>query len=173
MTINILGRKVTLKQDFLQRVETKLRKHEKLFSDSAEVQVTVTVEKDWQRVEITVRDKGLVARAERMADQMEEALDAAVDVLLKQVVRNHKRIEKSLRSGAAEFIAQNYQPEDPDDYVITKEKQFYAKPITIEEAIVEMNLIGHDFYMFFNITNEKLNVVYKRKNGTYGLLNPQ
>ena len=96
MKITCTGRKVNLKDAFIQRVETKLAKLDKFFSDSAEANVTVTVEKDWQTVEVTVKDKGFTSRAEKSADRMEDAFDAAVDLLTRRIVKNRKRLELSL-----------------------------------------------------------------------------
>lgn len=87
MKITCTGRKVNLKDAFIQRVETKLAKLDKFFSDSAEANVTVTVEKDWQTVEVTVKDKGFTSRAEKSADRMEDAFDAAVDLLTRRIVK--------------------------------------------------------------------------------------
>ena len=96
MKITCTGRKVNLKDAFIQRVETKLAKLDKFFSDSAEANVTVTVEKDWQTVEVTVKDKGFTSRAEKSADRMEDAFDAAVDLLTRRIVKNRKRLENRL-----------------------------------------------------------------------------
>ena len=91
MKITCTGRKVNLKDAFIQRVETKLAKLDKFFSDSAEANVTVTVEKDWQTVEVTVKDKGFTSRAEKSADRMEDAFDAAVDLLTPPTRRSRKK----------------------------------------------------------------------------------
>ena len=93
MKITTTGRKVGLKDMFLKRVETKLAKLDKFFSDTTEANVTVTVEKGWQTVEITVKDKGFTCRAEKSADRMEDAFDAALDVLTRRIVKNRKKLE--------------------------------------------------------------------------------
>ncbi|MCI6640104.1 MAG: ribosome-associated translation inhibitor RaiA [Pygmaiobacter massiliensis] len=167
MKLTTTGRKVTLKQNFLDRANQKLAKLDKFFSDEATAQVTVTVEKDWQTVEVTVRDKGFVARAEKNAPAMEEALDAAVDVLTKQIVKNRRRLETRLYKPAFEEYAGAAEEEA---YSVVREKHFYVKPISVEEAILEMNLVGHSFFLFRNVDTDEINVVYRRKNGSYGLL---
>lgn len=169
MKVTTVGRKVTLKQPFLDRAEQKLSKLDKFFSDEATAQVTVTVEKNWQTVEITVRDKGFVARAEKDAPAMEDALDAAADVLIRQIVKNRKRLETQLCKPAFD----DYQAEEPESFAVVREKHFYVKPTTVEDAILEMNLIGHSFFLFRNVDTDEINVVYKRKNGSYGLLIPK
>ncbi len=172
MKISTTGRKVSLKPSFIERTEKRLSKLDKFFSDEATAQVTVTVEKDWQTVEITVRDRGFVARAEKNADNMEDALDAAVDVLTKQIVKNRKRLETRLYKAAFDDYAGIEEPEE-ESFAVVREKHFYVKPMAVDEAILQMNLIGHTFFLFRNVDTDEINVVYQRKNGTYGLLIPK
>jgi len=170
MKITTTGRKVNLKPSFIERAEKRLGKLDKFFSDDAAAQVTVTVEKDWQTVEITVRDKGFVARSEKTAENMEEALDTAADLLTKQIVKNRKRLETRLYKAALDEYAD--APEE-ENFAVVREKHFYVKPASVDEAILEMNLIGHAFFLFRNVDTDEINVVYRRKNGTYGLLIPK
>ena len=172
MKISTTGRKVSLKPSFIERADKRLSKLDKFFSDEAAAQVTVTVEKDWQTVEITVRDKGFVVRAEKSADNMEDALDVAVDSLTKQIVKNRKRLETRLYKAAFDDYAGMEVPEE-ETFAVVREKHFYVKPASVDEAILQMNLIGHAFYLFRNVDTDEINVVYRRKNGTYGLLIPQ
>ena len=165
MKITCTGRKVNLKDAFMQRVETKLAKLDKFFSDSAEANVTVTVEKDWQTVEVTVKDKGFTSRAEKSADRMEDAFDAAVDLLTRRIVKNRKRLENRV-----------YQPavEEPEEaYSIIREKRFSCKPSTVDEAILEMNMLGHTFFLFRDADTDEIHAVYRRKDGSYGVLIPE
>ena len=171
MKISTTGRKVGLKPAFVERADKRLSKLDKFFSDEAAAQVTVTVEKDWQTVEITVRDKGFVARAEKSAENMEDALDAAVEVLTKQIVKNRKRLETKLYKAAFDDYAGAEQEEE--SFAVVREKHFYVKPARVDEAILQMNLIGHSFFLFRNVDSDEINVVYRRKNGTYGLLIPK
>ena len=171
MKISTTGRKVSLKPAFVERADKRLSKLDKFFSDEAAAQVTVTVEKDWQTVEITVRDKGFVARAEKSAENMEHALDAAVEVLTKQIVKNRKRLETKLYKAAFDDYAGAEQEEE--SFAVVREKHFYVKPASVDEAILQMNLIGHSFFLFRNVDSDEINVVYRRKNGTYGLLIPK
>ena len=171
MKISTTGRKVSLKPAFVERADKRLSKLDKFFSDEAAAQVTVTVEKDWQTVEITVRDKGFVARAEKSAENMEDALDAAVEVLTKQIVKNRKRLETKLYKAAFDDYAGAEQEEE--SFAVVREKHFYVKPASVDEAILQMNLIGHSFFLFRNVDSDEINVVYRRKNGTYGLIEPE
>ena len=171
MKISTTGRKVSLKPAFIERADKRLSKLDKFFSDEAAAQVTVTVEKDWQTVEITVRDKGFVARAEKSADNMEDALDAAVEILTKQIVKNRKRLETKLYKAAFDDYAGIEQEEE--SFAVVREKHFYVKPASVDEALLQMNQNGHSFFLFRNVDSDEINVVYRRKNGTYGLLIPK
>lgn len=172
MKITCTGRKVNLKPSFTEKVEQKLAKLDKFFSESAQAQVTVTVEKSGQTVEITVRDKGFVARAEKMADRMEDALDDAVDLLTRRVVKNRKRLGDRLTRAAVEAVPAA-EPVDEEPYQVIREKHFSVKPCSVEEAILQMNLLGHSFYVFLDVDTGLLRVVYRRADGGYGLLVPE
>ena len=175
MQINITGRKVNLKNNFKERVEKKLSKFNRIFGDDALANVTVTVEKNRQTVEVTIKHNGTIYRAENTADEMNEALDTVVDMLSRKIRKNKTKLEKRLKSKSLnEYLAEEQisEPEKEIDYKVLKSKHFPVKPLDTEEAILQMNLIGHQFYMFRNFETGEINVVYKRKNGSYGLLEP-
>ncbi len=125
MKITCTGRKVNLKDAFIQRVETKLAKLDKFFSDSAEANVTVTVEKDWQTVEVTVKDKGFTSRAEKSADRMEDAFDAAVDLLTRRIVKNRKRLENRVYQPAVEEFALAAHEAEPEKHTASSAKNAF------------------------------------------------
>lgn len=172
MKITCTGRKVSLKPDFIQRAEKRLGKLDKFFTPNAAAQVTVTVEKSGQTVELMVRDKGLAVRAEKMAPRMEDALDDAVELLERRVIKNRKRLGDRLTKAAAELPAPA-PAEEEDAYDVIREKHFSVKPCTVEEAILEMDLLGHSFYLFRNVDSDEIQVVYRRAQGSYGLLVPE
>ena len=171
MKITMTGRKVTLRPTFVERTETKLSKLDKFFDTDAAADVTVTAERDLHRVEVTIRCSGMVFRAEEAAEDMNEAVDRLVDILLRQIRKNKTRLEKRLRSGA---FVDSIEPEaeESETYRIVRSKSFPVKPLDVEESILQMNLTGHQFYMFRNMDSGEINVVYRRKNGDYGLLEP-
>lgn len=175
MKIICTGRKVSLKENFNSRVAKRLAKFDKFFSDSAEAKVTVTVEKDWHTVEITVRDKGFTCRAEKSADQMENAFDDAAELLERRIVKNRKRLDNRVLQQAFDEYAPEEDPEleSEADYKVIREKHFTVKPCITEEAILQMEMLGHSFYMFRDADTDEINVVYARKNGSYGLLIPE
>lgn len=177
MKITYSARKVNLRDNFKERVEKKLQKFEKLFSDDAEVSVVVTLEKNRQTVEVTIRDNGMVYRAESTMSEMNDALDKVVDVLMRKIRKNKTRLSKKTRQGsiddlfsATELVSD--ESGDDEEYNIVRKKQVLIKPITVDEAILEMNMVDHNFFMFINADTSEVNVVYKRADGNYGLLEP-
>ncbi len=178
MKYNIIGRKVNLKDNFKERVYKKLGKFEKIYSESAEATVTVTLEKNRQTVEVTIRDDGMTYRAESTALEMNDALDAVVDILGGQIRKNKTKLSKKMKSESFnQYFSEESEEDDEalfdEDYAVVRTKSFSVKPLSVEEAILQMNLIGHEFFMFRNSTTNEINVVYKRKGNTYGLLEPK
>ncbi len=171
MNTSCSGRKVALKDSFVERVEKRLAKLDKFFDDEAEAHVTVSVEKNHQKVEITVRDRGFVARAERAAEQMEDAFDAAADVLTKNIVKNRKKLSEKLQRPIPEDYAN--EPMAEENYHLIREKRFVIHPASVDEAILQMNMLGHSFYLFLDIDTDEVQAVYTRKDGSYGLLIPE
>ena len=171
MTINIIGRKLNVRDSFKELVEKKLEKLDKYFKDDAVAYVTMTKEKNGERLEITVTSGTMLFRAEERDETFNNALDTAVDTIERQIRKNKTRLEKRLREGA--FRAIEEQPEEYEEAFEIREKNFVMKPMSVEEAILQMNLIGHEFFMFENSETGNAAVVYKRKNGGYGLLNPE
>lgn len=174
MTITYTARKVTLRDNFKERVEKKLAKFQKIFSDKAEAHVVVTVEKNRQTVEITIRDNKMIYRAESTMSEMNDALDRVVDILMRQIRKNKTRLEKRVRAGGIDALTAEMpaQEEPEEEYQVVRKKQVMLKPISVEEAILEMNMINHDFFMFINAETDEMNVVYRRANGNYGVLEP-
>ncbi|MDD5923205.1 MAG: ribosome-associated translation inhibitor RaiA [Clostridia bacterium] len=177
MKISITGRKVNLRDNFKERVEKKLSKFERMFGDDAQAQVTVTLEKNRQTVEATINNDGMIYRAENTAAEMNDALDQVVYLLGRQIRRNKTKLEKRLKSGSIDA----YLIEEPDledveeelEYNIVRKKEIPVKPLTVDEAVLQMNMIGHKFFMFTNADSGDINVVYVRENGAYGLLEPK
>ncbi len=173
MKITILGRKCTPRDSFKSHAEKKLSKIERFFGEDAEAKVTATVEKTSQIVEITVVYSGMIFRAEESAPNMNEALDSCVDSLIRQIRKNKTRVEKKLRTGSIDsFVAGEAPVEEEVDFDVVRSKTVSVKPQSIDEAILQMNLLDHKFYMFKNAETEQINVVYKRNDGGYGVLLP-
>lgn len=173
MKITVIGRKCTPRESFKERVEKKLSKIERFFGDEAEAKVTATVDKTSQSVEITVFNSGMIFRAEERAETLNEALDRCADSLIRQMRKNKTRIEKKLRQGAFEAYADEEPIAEEVEYDVVRTKPVNLRPQNVEEAILQMNMLGHQFYMFLNAETGDVNVVYCRKNGGYGLLEPE
>lgn len=174
MKITYTARKVNLKDNFKELCEKKLSKFQKIFSEDAEASVVVTLYKNRQTVEVTVKDNGMVFRAEDTQDEMNDALDKVVDILGRQMRKNKTRLARRLRDNTVDLAAilPDEEIEDEDEFDI-RHKTIPIKPVSVEEAILQMNMLGHDFFVFINADTEETNVVYKRKDNTYGLLEPE
>ena len=173
MKITYTARKVNLRDNFKQRVEKKLKKFEKIFSDDAIVNVVVTLNKNNQTVELTIKDNSMVYRAEKTQLEMNDALDKCIDVLGRQLRKNKAKLEKKLRAGSIDDLFEaETAADDEEEFKLLRSKQIPIKPISVDEAILQMNMVGHKFYMFTNAQTNQINVVYCRDDGAYGLLEP-
>jgi putative sigma-54 modulation protein len=171
MDITIVGRKCTIRDSFKERVEKKLTKVERLFGDDAVAKVTVAVEKTYQSVEINVNKGSMIFRAEERAVNMTDALDACIDTLIRQIRKNKTKLEKRIRSGALDdFVSDSVKEET--DFELVRVKSVSLKPQSTDEAILQMNMLDHHFYIFLNSSSNSVNVVYRRKDGGYGLIEP-
>lgn len=171
MNITIVGRKCNPREDFRLRAEKRLSKVEKLFGEDAIAKITATVEKTCHIVEVTVTKSGMLFRAEERAENMEDALDSCVDSLIRQIRKNKTRLDKKLHSAVLDDFMGD-PVEEEDEFDIIREKTVYLKPQSVEEAILQMNLLGHSFYVFLNAQTDSINVVYKRNANGYGLIIP-
>ncbi len=169
MTIKINGRKIEVTEGLKSYIEKKISKLDKYFGETALANVTISVQKDHHIVEVTIFQDSMIYRAEVSNDDMYAAIDKVEDVLERQIRKQKTRLEKKLKSDA---FADNPVPEfvEEAEFKIVKKKVYTAKPMGVEEAILQMNLLGHNFYIFSNDKTEDKNVVYKRKDGNYGVI---
>ncbi len=170
MKITIVGRKFNVTDDLKARVEAKLAKLDKYFGDDeAKANVTMKSEKNKEILETTITYKGTMFRSEVSDDAIINALDKSIDIIERQIRKNKTRLEKKFRTGAFEAISY----EEPEDEIkITKTKKFPIRPMNVEEAVMQMNLIGHSFFLFINDENGNINLVYKKNNDEYGIIEP-
>ena len=177
MKITYTARKVNLKDNFKEKAEKKLSKFDRIFSPDASANVTVTLEKNRQTVEVTIKDDGMVYRAENTCAEMNEALDKVIDVLGRQIRKNKAKLEKRLRTGLIDdsFVASSLSDDTDEEttYDVLRTKAIPLEPMLVDEAILRMNMINHKFFMFLNADTDEVNVVYSRDNGAYGLLQPK
>lgn len=172
MKITVIGRKCTPRESFKERAAKRLQKLEKFFDSDAEAKITATVEKNEQIVEVTIFYAGMFFRSQERSENMNDALDRCVDSLVRQIRKNKTRVEKKLRDGAFVPFDAIDDFESEDDYEVVRSKEVSLKPQSVDEAILQMNLLDHKFYMFRNSSNDKICVVYARKDGGYGLIVP-
>lgn len=176
MKITYVARKVTLRDNFKERVDRKLSKFEKIFSENAEASVVVTLERNRQTVEVTIKDNSMVYRAESTMAEMNDALDKVTDMLSRQLRKHKTRLSKRLRTGTIdELVALNSDDafvEQEEELNVVRKKQVSLKPVSVEEAILQMEMTNHKFFMFLNAETGDVNVVYVRDDGAYGLIEP-
>ncbi len=173
MKITYTARKVTLKDNFKERVEKKLKKYDRIFSENAEANVKVTVYTNRQTVEITINDNGMIYRVEDTKAEMNEALDVNMDKLARQIRKNKTRLAKRLRETAFDepIVDEDTDEEEAEvTYELFRTKKVSLKPMSPDEAILRMNMVDHKFFMFLNSDTDKVSVVYIRDNGDYGML---
>lgn len=180
MRYNIIGKNIDVWDKTKEMVEHKLDRIQKLFPADATATVTLSLEKLVSTVEVTIPVNKRIIRAEVQDADMTAAMDRAVDILEGQIVRYKKRMRTKVRQNGenykAEYEAIPVPEEELDDaplYKIEKVKHFEVKPMDAEEAVMEMELIGHSFFVFRNGDTDEVNVVYKRKDGSYGLIEPE
>lgn len=169
MNTTYIARKITLPDAFKEKADARLNKLDKFFDD-AKAEVKVSAQKDTATVELTIRADGMVFRAENSdADKM-DALDGAIETLIRRIRRNKTRLQKKLKASA--FDA-NDLVHDEYSHDVVREKEVSLRPMTVDEAITQMTLLGHSFFMFENAETGAVNVVYRRSESGYGVLIPE
>ena len=174
MNINIIGKQVTIRDDMKALAEKKLAKFDRYFPEGADAVVTVRrEEKDQLRVETTISVGGTLFRAEESSSEFKNALTRCVELIEGQIRKNKTRLEKRMKTSfAAAEAAMDSAPVPEEGEFEIRKKTFLMKPMTPEEAILQMNLLGHTFYVFEDAENGEMCVVYKRNAGSYGLIVP-
>ncbi len=171
MRMNITAKKMQISQAFNDYVEEKLAaKLDKFFTDDAECKITLTEQKNMITAEVTVKTANLIFRAEQKAAEKTDAFDAAIDRIIRQIRKNKTKVEKQLHNTIKESF--DDVVEEQVDFEVVKHKKFLLKPMSVDEAILQMNMLGHSFFMFKNAENGEINVVYKRDDGNYAVLEP-
>ncbi len=168
----ISAKKMNIPQAFddyaTQRIDTRLSK---FFGDDADAKLIISEVKNQMVIELTVRYNNILYRSERSAVNKNDALDAAIDRIIKQICKNKTRVAKRLKDTAFLGTA-NDDIEEQFDFEVVKHKKFSLRPMELDDAILQMNLLGHNFFMFSNAHTGETNVVYKRSDGNYAVLEP-
>ena len=175
MRFTITGRNIEVTEGLRSAVESKLGKLEKYFDKDVDINVTLSVEKDRQKIEVTIPVKGSIIRSEQTSSDMYVSIDLVEEVIERQLKKYKTKIIQSKQAAASAFT-QDYLDNDYEEepeVKIVRSKRFGIKPMDPEEACVQMELLGHNFYVFSNAETGEVNVVYKRKGNTYGLIEPE
>lgn len=171
----ISGKNIEITEGLRERVTKKIGKLDKFFDNETEAHVTLSVQRARQIVEVTISFNGIVLRAEEANEDMYISIDKAIDLIERQIRKNRTRLERRLHDN--DFRIDNFKfTEDiaeEKEFKVVRSKRFAIKPMDVEEAILQMNLLGHEFFMFHNSDTKQANVVYKRKDGNYGLIEPE
>ena len=174
MRFVITGRNIDVTEGLRSAVTEKIGKLERYFTPDTEVIVTLSVEKERQKIEVTIPVKGNIIRSEQVSSDMYVSIDLVEEIIERQLKKYKNKItdkQHARESFSSEYIDNDY---DEDDTIkIIRSKRFGIKPMDAEEACIQMELLGHNFYVFWNADTDEVNVVYKRKGNTYGLIEPE
>ncbi len=174
MKFVIVGRNIDVTPGLRAAVEEKIGKLEKYFNPDTEIHVTLSVEKERQKIEVTIPVKGNIIRSEQVSNDMYVSIDLVEEIIERQLKKYKTRIVDKQQS--AESFSQMYRDNnymDEEEIKIVRTKKFDIKPMYAEDACIQMELLGHNFFVFINAETDQVNVVYKRKGDTYGLIEPE
>lgn len=174
MRITISGKNIDITDGLRQAVEDKLSKLERYFTPETDIVVTLSVEKERQKIEVTIPVKGNIIRSEQVSNDMYVSIDLVEEVIERQLKKYKNKIVDQKQSAGnfqQEFIEKEI--EDEEEIKIIRTKRFGMKPMYPEDACIQMELLGHNFFVFCNAETDQVNVVYKRKGDTYGLIEPE
>ena len=174
MKFIIVGRNIEVTPGLRSAVEEKIGKLEKYFHPDTEVHVTLSVEKDRQKIEVTIPVKGNIIRSEQVSNDMYVSIDLVEEIIERQLKKYKTKIvdkKQGSTSFSKQYVENDYM--DDEEIKIVRSKKFDIKPLYPEDACIQMELLGHNFYVFCNAETEQVNVVYKRKGDTYGLIEPE
>lgn len=174
MKFIISGKNIAVTEGLKTAVEDKLGKLERYFTPETEISVTLSVEKDRQKIEVTIPVKGNIIRSEQVSNDMYVSIDLVEEVIERQLRKyKNKIVDRKQAPGnfQQEYLEKDY--EEDEEVKIIRTKKFDIKPMYPEDACVQMELLGHNFFVFVNAETDQVNVVYKRKGNTYGLIEPE
>lgn len=175
MKFNIIGRKITVNEKNSEYIKKKIGKLDKFFKTEPEARIVIGTLKDKEYIEATIYTEGIIFRAEVTDETVFAATDRVVDLIERQIRKNKTKLEKKTRREAFDdnmlLSGDDYKDSDDDsEFKIVKKKRFQVKPMSAEEAVLQMNLLGHNFFVFKNQETNEMNVVYKRKDGDYAII---
>ncbi len=175
MRISITGKNIEISEYLRDLAYKKMSKLERYFPADTEAQVTMAVERNRHIVEVTIPYPGGIIRGEEVTGDMYASIDNVISKLERQIIRHRTKLERNLRAEAfsqAEF-PEGYDDDEEAGPQIVKVKRFSIKPMSVDEAVLQMDLLGHSFFVFSNAETDAINVLYKRKDGNLGLIEPE
>lgn len=173
MKTTVISRQIELDEGSRRIFEQKLDKYDKYFHDDASAVIKLSRLRGRERVEVTITSNGIIYRGEETDATFRNALDLVMESIERQIRKNKTKLEKRLRDGALSDLFAEPEVEPEDDEVIIRTKTFPLKPMTPEEAVLQMNLLGHSFFVFSDSATGQTNVVYRRNDGDFGLIIPE
>lgn len=174
MKFIIVGKNIEVTPGLKSAVEDKIGKLEKYFNSETEIHVTLSVEKERQKIEVTIPVKGNIIRSEQVSNDMYVSIDLVEEIIERQLKKYKNKLVDQKQASSffkQEFIDKEYMEEE--EIQIVRTKKFDIKPMYPEDACIQMELLGHSFFVFYNAETDQVNVVYKRKGNTYGLIEPE
>lgn len=175
MRYSIYGKGMDITDSLKGAIHTKFSKLDKFFTENTDVHVTLSVQRGQQKVEAMIPMNNHLLRAEQHSSDMYTSIDQVVEVLERMVRKYKTKLNHANRGvgGFTDAFLEEDMEEAPESIVISRSKRFALKPMDVEEACIQMELLGHNFYVFRNADTFEVNVVYKRKDKTYGLIEPE
>jgi putative sigma-54 modulation protein len=178
MKVTVIAKNIELTPALKEMVEKKISKLEKYFGPNVEARATLSVQKNRQRVEVTIPFNGVILRGEEVTDDMYKSIDLVEEKLVRQIRKQRTKLSRKNNSGSLrypEFNSLEFKNEDTDEDTsrIVKTKSFNVKPMSADEAVLQMELLGHSFFVYQDADTNNVSVVYKRKDGNYGLIEPE
>ena len=182
MNVQVRGKNIDVTPSLEDHAHKKLSKIAKFFEDDTEIQVVLAVTREEHVAEMTVFFNSMILRSEESSGDMYSSIDSAIDKIEKQVIKHREKLNQRLRQGAtrqisdqlaAEQLGVKEEEKEDSEPKVVRTKHILLKPMDVEEAILQMNLLGHDFFVFNNAETDTVNVLYQRKDGNYGLIEPE
>ena len=170
----ISGKNIEVTPGLRSAVEDKIGKLERYFTEETEIHVTLSVEKERQKIEVTIPVKGSIIRSEQVSNDMYVSIDLVEEIIERQLKKYKNKLVDQKQSSnffKQEYIEKEYM--EDEEVKIIRSKKFDIKPMYPEDACIQMELLGHNFYVFINAETDQVCVVYKRKGDTYGLIEPE
>lgn len=176
MKVTVVAKNIELTSALKESVERKISKLNKYFDSNIEARATLSVQKNRQIIEVTIPFNGVILRGEESTDDMYKSIDLVGAKLEKQIQKQRTKLSRKNASGSLRFPSFNASDlieEEEEKQKIVKTKSFNVKPMSEDEAILQMELLGHNFFVYEDADTSKVNVIYKRKDGNYGLIEPE